>query len=85
MLTGGYEVLDQVSRRLGVQPGESTADGQFTIIEEECLAACADAPMAICGQRYFLRLDAPEKVEAMLAELERAPASEAVNPLKGSV
>ena len=74
MLGGGYRVLDQVCRALGVKPGETTADGAVTVIEEECLAACADAPMAICDQKYFLRLDAPAKVEAMLAELKKASA-----------
>jgi NADH-quinone oxidoreductase E subunit len=69
MLTGGYRVLDQVCQSLGVKPGETTADGQVTVVEEECLAACADAPMAICDRQYYLRLDAPEKVEKMLSEL----------------
>ncbi len=70
MLGGGYQVLEQVSKKLGIKPGETTADGEFTLIEEECLAACADAPMAICGQKYFLRLDSA-KVDAMLDELRR--------------
>lgn len=69
MLGGGYEVLHRVADALGVKPGETSADG-ITLIEEECLAACADAPMAICGQRYFLRLDG-KKVDAMLDELRR--------------
>ncbi len=73
MLTGGYDVLKQVCERLGIQPGEKTPDGAFSIVEEECLAACADAPMALCGQRYFLRLDSKEKVDAMIEELRRQP------------
>jgi NADH-quinone oxidoreductase E subunit len=73
MLTGGYKVLDQVCAALGVKPGGTSKDGLVTVIEEECLAACADAPMAICEREYYLRLDTPEKVEAMLAKL-RAPA-----------
>lgn len=69
MLRGGYRVLDRISERLGVQVGETTADKKFTLIEEECIAACADAPAVICGRRYFLRLDSDEKVDQMLAEL----------------
>ena len=69
MLTGGYGVLDQLKQRLGIQPGETTPDGKFTLIEEECLAACADAPAALCAREYFLRLDSPDKVDAMLAAL----------------
>jgi NADH:ubiquinone oxidoreductase subunit E len=71
MLTGGYDVLAQVEKRLGVRAHGTTSDGKITLLEEECLAACADAPMAVCGGRYFLRLDAPEKVDAMLDELVR--------------
>jgi NADH-quinone oxidoreductase E subunit len=69
MLTGGYKVLEQLSKTLGIKPGETTSDGNFTLIEEECLAACADAPATICGRKYYLRLDSPQKVDAMLTEL----------------
>jgi NADH:ubiquinone oxidoreductase subunit E len=74
MLTGAYGVLDHLQQTLGIKAGETTPDGKFTLIEEECLAACADAPAVICERKYFLRLDAPEKVDAMLAELARGPA-----------
>ena len=68
MLMGGYDVLHRVEEKLGIKAGETSADG-ITLIEEECLAACADAPMAICGRNYHLRLDTPEKVDAMLAQV----------------
>jgi NADH-quinone oxidoreductase E subunit len=77
MLTGGYKVIDQIGQTLGIKPGETTADGKFTLVEEECLAACADAPMAICGRKYFLRLDSREKVDAMLTELRSGPSPSA--------
>lgn len=73
MLTGGYETLRKLSERLGIKPGETTPDGEFTLIEEECLAACADAPAMICGQRYFLRLT-QDKVDEALAECKKLPA-----------
>lgn len=72
MLTGAYEVLEHIEKTLGVKRGETTADGMFTIVEEECLAACADAPAVICGAKYFLRLDA-NKADAMLDELRKNP------------
>jgi NADH-quinone oxidoreductase E subunit len=73
MLRGGYDVLRRVEERLGCKAGETSSDG-VTLIEEECLAACADAPMAICGQKYFLRLD-DSKVDAMVSEVRRGPAA----------
>ena len=45
-LMGGVEVYDHLKKRLGIQTGETTADGQFTIKEVECLAACAWAVAA---------------------------------------
>jgi NADH-quinone oxidoreductase E subunit len=72
MLRGAYDVLAHLEKRLGVGVGETTADGQFTLIEEECLAACANAPMMICGDRYYLDLD-KEKVDRALHELEGKP------------
>ena len=69
MLRGGYDILHHLEKRLGCQAGETSADGQFTLHEEECLAACANAPMMICGDRYFLDLD-PSKVDRILDELK---------------
>jgi len=76
MLRGGYRVLDRISQKLGIQVDETTPDKKFTLIEEECLAACADAPAVICGPRYFLNLDSDEKVDRMLQELAAHPEPE---------
>ena len=77
MLRGAYDVLARCEQELGVKPGETTPDGDFTLVEEECLAACANAPMMICGTEYFLDVDA-EKVPAIIAELRKNPRSEHV-------
>ena len=76
MLRGGYRVLDRIGERLGIQPGQTTADQKFTLLEEECLAACADAPAVVCGKRYFLRLYNDTDVDQMLTELSARPESE---------
>ena len=70
MLRGGYDILNHIEGRLGIKAGETTPDGAFTIVEEECLAACANAPMMICGDDYFLDLT-PEKVDVVLDELRK--------------
>jgi NADH-quinone oxidoreductase E subunit len=72
MLTGGYKTLRKLEQRLGIKAGQTTKDGEFTLIEEECLAACADGPAMICGERYFLRLT-EDKVDQVLAECLRLP------------
>src|SRR3954465_8371849 len=70
MLRGGYDILHHIEKRLGIKAGESTPDGAFTLVEEECLAACGNAPMMICGNDYFLDLT-PEKVDKVLEDLRK--------------
>jgi NADH-quinone oxidoreductase E subunit len=70
MLRGAYDILGHIEKRLGIKPGETSSDGAFTLIEEECLAACANAPMAICGPEYYLDLT-PEKVDKILDDLKK--------------
>jgi len=43
-LGGSEKLLDHTCRKLGIKPGETTPDGQFTVKEAECLAACGGAP-----------------------------------------
>jgi NADH-quinone oxidoreductase E subunit len=74
MLKGGYEVLDAIEKKLGITSGQTTADGQFTLVEEECLAACCDAPMMIVGDRYHPNLT-PDKVGDVLETLRHQPSS----------
>jgi len=44
-LRGSDEVLRAVKDVAGIRPGETSADGMFTVTEVECLGACANAPM----------------------------------------
>jgi NADH:ubiquinone oxidoreductase subunit E len=72
MLRGGYDVLHALEKQLGIEAGQTSADGEFTIVEEECLAACADAPCLIAGERYYLRLT-PEAAVRALDEIKLMP------------
>lgn len=66
MLCGGEEILSHVEKRLGVKVGESTADGRFYLKrEEECLAACNNAPMMMVDHVYYENLT-PETVDEIL-------------------
>lgn len=72
MLRGGYEVLAALERKVGVKAGQNSADGEFTLVEEECLAACANAPCMISGHKYFLDLT-PQSAVAALDEIKALP------------
>ncbi len=70
MLRGAYDVLAAFEQRLGVKKGGTA--GKFTIIEEECIAACANAPAVICGTKYFLDVT-PDQVGRIVDELRAEP------------
>jgi NADH-quinone oxidoreductase E subunit len=44
-LRGSDAIVSACEKRLGVNIGETTKDGEFTIREVECLGACVNAPM----------------------------------------
>ncbi|MEJ7603469.1 MAG: NAD(P)H-dependent oxidoreductase subunit E [Kofleriaceae bacterium] len=70
MLRRGYEVLAAFESQLALKKGQSNA--KFTLVEEECIAVCANAPAAVVGTKYFLDIT-PDQVPAIIAELERDP------------
>jgi NADH-quinone oxidoreductase subunit E len=70
MLRGGDAILAHIEKKLGIKVGESTSDGRFYLKrEEECLAACAAAPMLQIDHVYYENLT-PEKVDRILDSLE---------------
>jgi len=56
-LKGSRELLHRLEAHLGVKSGEATADGRIRIGHEECLGACAYAPMMRVDQQYHEDLD----------------------------
>lgn len=73
-LRGADDIAHACKRSLGVGFGETTADGQFTLSEVECLGACVNAPMVQIGDDYYEDLS-PDAMERILADLKagRAP------------
>jgi len=70
MLRGGEELVAHAEKKLGIKLGESTADGRiFLKREEECLAACTVAPMAMVDHHYHENLT-PEALDRILDELK---------------
>ncbi|MDH3282537.1 MAG: NADH-quinone oxidoreductase subunit NuoE [Gammaproteobacteria bacterium] len=69
MLRGSDEILAHLKEKLGIDVGETTADGRFTLEALECLAACGGAPMMQVGDEYYENLT-PERVDTILDGLE---------------
>ena len=69
-LNGAEGMLAHAQEKLGVKLGETTGDGRITLVrEEECLAGCCGAPMAVVNGHYHEKLDI-QKLDAILDGLE---------------
>lgn len=67
MLNGSDGIVEYIYDRLGIRPGETTADGLFTLKTVECLGACGYAPMMQMGKFYREHLTR-DKVDEIIAE-----------------
>jgi NADH-quinone oxidoreductase subunit E len=67
MLRGGEELLDHCSKKLGIGHKGTTADGQFSLEEVECIGACSWAPAVQVNYDFHENLTT-EKMNAILEE-----------------
>ena len=56
-LRGGKAIQDHLEGKLGCKVGHTSADGKFTLLKAECLAACGQAPMVQINDHYYENLD----------------------------
>ena len=67
---GGPAVVDEVKRRLGIEPGETTEDRGFTLETVNCLGACAVGPIMVVDGKYHGQTS-PGKVKKVLGEYRK--------------
>jgi NADH-quinone oxidoreductase subunit E len=73
MLNGSDDIIKYIYDKLGIKPGETTADGMFSLKTVECLGACGYAPMMQLGKNYREHLT-KEKVDAIIEECRNSQA-----------
>lgn len=66
-LNGVENLMDYTCNKLGIKVGETTPDGQFTVVGVECLGACGYAPMLQLGDYYKENLD-EEKIDQLIVD-----------------
>jgi NADH-quinone oxidoreductase subunit E len=66
-LMGAEDIVACIQEKLGIKPGETTADQQFTLETVECLAACHVAPLMMLNEVYKVHLDRA-KIETIIDE-----------------
>lgn len=72
MLRGSDGLMTKVCQKLQVKPGETSADGEFTVIASECLAACDRAPMMLVDDQVVGPINENE-LDRILAEAKKGP------------
>ncbi len=71
-LRGGQEALHHLEQRLGIEMGETTPDGLFTLQQCECLGACADAPAMLVNDRSMCSFMSKDKLDQLIEGLKKA-------------
>ncbi len=56
MLRGSDDIVAHLEKRLGIGPGQTTADGRFSLVKVECLGSCGTAPMLQLNDDYHENL-----------------------------
>jgi NADH-quinone oxidoreductase subunit E len=70
-LQGSLDAADHLRDRLGIDFGETTPDGRFTLKEAECLGACAMAPVVLVNNKKMHDYMSNAKLDALLEELRK--------------
>jgi len=69
-LCGGDKVLKQLEEKLGIHPGQTTADGLFSLEEAQCLAACDKAPLVVLNEDMHERIT-PEQLDDLIEQAKK--------------
>ncbi|TFW21232.1 NADH-quinone oxidoreductase subunit NuoE [Massilia arenosa] len=70
-LSGGERVGDYLKRKLNVDYRGTTEDGQFTLVEGECMGACGDAPVLLVNNKRMCSFMTEQKLDALVEELKK--------------
>ncbi len=70
-LSGGEKAAHYLKQKLGIDYRETTADGQFTLIEGECMGACGDAPVMLVNNKRMCSFMSDDKIDTLVEELKK--------------
>jgi NADH-quinone oxidoreductase subunit E len=74
-LRDGEKAAHHLKQKLGIDFRETTADGQFTLVEGECMGACGDAPVLLVNNHRMMIQMSDVRLDAMLDELRSGGAA----------
>ncbi len=67
-MRGAEGVIEHLSGKLGIAPGQTTADGRFTLSTVECLGSCGTAPVVMVNEAYHENMS-PARLDALIEGL----------------
>ena len=70
-LSGGERAAARLKEKLGIDYRETSADGQFTLVEGECMGACGDAPVLLVNNKRMCSHMSNDKIDALVDELNQ--------------
>jgi len=76
-LTGSRELRAHLETALGIEVGQTTEDGFFTLGEVECLGACTEAPVLEVDSEYYFRVTPDEADKILESYRQKAKALQA--------
>jgi NADH-quinone oxidoreductase subunit E len=82
-LRDGAKALRHLEKKLGIEMGETTPDGLFTLQQAECLGACADSPVMLVNDRTMCSFMSTDKLDQLVDGLRAASGASSV-PAEGS-
>ena len=69
-LSGGVDAAEYLKKKLGVDWKEVTADGNFSLVEGECMGACGDAPVLTVNNKRMCSFMSNDKLDKLIDELK---------------
>lgn len=69
-LSGGMDAAEYLKNKLGVDWRETTSDGNFTLVEGECMGACGDAPVLLVNNKRMCSFMSNDKLDQLIEELK---------------
>ena len=69
-LCGCENILNAIQRKLNIQPGQTTADGKFTLITMQCIGACDFAPALLIDEKLYKTVT-PDQLDRILLEIDK--------------
>jgi NADH-quinone oxidoreductase subunit E len=71
-ICGSRKITDHLKKKLNLEPGETSPDGKFTLVELECLGSCGTAPAMLMNEVLYENVTT-EQVDELIAKLPADP------------